>query len=230
MSTTANNAAPLPPEPTPTDTALSVPVLNQAGDCYLRMVFPQASGESLAEVHYRKKPTARQLRELASAHHFYFAALQKDPDSLHALHWLAFLQLFFGMQNEALDDAALLAMVKEKATGTPCLAELLGLYYEFREDAEKMIRWYKVAAQKNAVFAYHLARYCVDHRTHGQDAIEVLLPLKRFEDSEATCLIGLLYLHSIDVKPDRAKAKAMLRLAAEHSSREARKTLDSLFY
>lgn len=93
-----------------------------------------------------------------------------------------------------------------------------------------MIYWLKLAAKKNVSSAYRLGRYCLRNRTHGEDALEVLEPLKGSADATAYYLLGCLYRYGIWTKKDRYRAKFWLRKAADLGSKEAAADLQTFWF
>ena len=93
-----------------------------------------------------------------------------------------------------------------------------------------MIYWLKLASKKNVSSAYRLGHYCLKNRTHGEDALEILEPLKKSDDGTAYYLSGCLYRYGIGTKKDRYRAKYCLRKAADLGSKEAAAELRTFWF
>ena len=133
---------------------------------------------------------------------------------------MSFLQFLLNEKSKFGDDAFLLDWLKKEAQNDWRIPVLLGAYYEKNHQEEEMIYWLKLASKKNVSSAYRLGHYCLKNRTHGEDALEILEPLKKSDDGTAYYLSGCLYRYGIGTKKDRYRAKYCLRKAADLGSKE----------
>lgn len=213
----------------------SVDTLCKFGDLHFSIGLPGYSIENLADALINSECFLETLPELQN-HCLYFAffsfevALNEDKTSLHALIRMSFLQFLLNEKSEFGDDAFLLDWLKKEAQNDWRIPVLLGAYYEKNHQEEEMIYWLKLAAKKNVSSAYRLGRYCLKNRTHGEDALEVLEPLKKIHDGTAYYLSGCLYRYGIGAKKDRYRAKYCLRKAANLGSKEAAAELRTFWF
>lgn len=213
----------------------SVNTLCKFGDLHFSIGLPGFSIENLADALINSECFLETLPELQN-HCLYFAffsfevTLNEDKTSLHALIRMSFLQFLLNEKSEFGDDAFLLDWLKKEAQNDWRIPVLLGAYYEKNHQEEEMIYWLKLASKKNVSSAYRLGHYCLKNRTHGEDALEILEPLKRSDDGTAYYLSGCLYRYGIGTKKDRYRAKYCLRKAAYLGSKEAAAELRTFWF
>ena len=92
-----------------------------------------------------------------------------------------------------------------------------------------MIYWYKIAAPSNLSATYNIGSYCIDHTTHGTNALEPLKPWAACGAPYAIYLMGRIYRNGIGIPKDRAKGKALLRKATNPGSKEAAAELQTFW-
>lgn len=213
----------------------SADTLCKFGDLHFSIGLPGYSIENLTDALINRESFLETLPELQN-HCLYFAffsfevALNGDKTSLHALIRMSFLQFLLNEKSEFGDDAFLLDWLKKEAQNDWRIPVLLGAYYEKNHQEEEMIYWLKLASKKNVSSAYRLGHYCLKNRTHITDALEALEPWEDLQDPTAAYLMGRIYRNGIGVPKDRAKAKALLRKAADLGSKEAAAELRTLWF
>lgn len=204
-------------------------------DLHFSIGLPGFSIENLADALINSECYLETLPELQN-HCLYFAffsfyvILNEDKTSLHALIRMSFLQFLLNEKSKFGDDAFLLDWLKKEAQNDWRIPVLLGAYYEKNHQEEEMIYWLKLASKKNVSSAYRLGHYCLKNRTHGEDALEILEPLKKSDDGTAYYLSGCLYRYGIGTKKDRYRAKYCLRKAADLGSKEAAAELRTFWF
>lgn len=208
---------------------LSARFLRRFGHVYRSLALPNFSKGDFSIVSANDL-TNEQQYYFKNAYHYFSLSLQKDDTSHDVLYWVAFLQLLYGFKGGTYDDDALLSRLKEKSSTNPNFAFLLGLYYASHGDDDTAVHWYKLAAQSSRTSAYNFTSYCIDHSTHITDALEVLEPWEDLQDPTAAYLMGRIYRNGIGVPRDRAKAKALLRKAADLGSKEAAAELRTFWF
>ena len=205
------------------------------GDLHFSIGLPGYSIENLTDTLINSESFLETLPDLQNhclclSFFSFEVVLKEDKTSLHALIRMSFLQFLLNEKSDFGDDAFLLDWLKKEAPNDWRIPVLLGAYYEKNHQEEEMIYWLKLAAKKNISSAYRLGRYCLKNRTHGADALEVLEPLKKFEDGTTYDLSGCLYRYGIGTKKDRYRAKYRLRKAAELGSKEAAAELRTFWF
>lgn len=213
----------------------SVDTLCKFGDLYFSIGLPGYSIENLTDALINRESFLETLPELQnhclySAFFSFEVALNGDKTSLHALIRMSFLQFLLNEKSEFGDDAFLLDWLKKEAPNDWRIPVLLGAYYEKNHQEEEMIYWLKLAAKKNVSSAYRLGRYCLKNRTHGEDALEILEPLKGSANATAYYLLGCLYRYGAGAKKDRYRAKFWLRKAVNLGSEEAGAELRTFWF
>ncbi|WP_270444551.1 TIR domain-containing protein [Gemmiger formicilis] len=212
--------------------SLSADTLCKLGDLCLSIAFPGYSIESLADTNIEilTENYPKQQTQCFQNAYVIFSFALSCCDSLHALLMVAFIRFLAEYKDTRWDDAVLLERLKKEAGNDRHIPVLLAAYYEKNRQDEEMIYWLKVAAKKNISSVYRLGRYCVKNRTHGEDAMQVLMPLKNFKDPEACYLLGCLYRYGIGVEKNRSEAKALLRIAAKNGSKDAAADLKTFWF
>lgn len=213
----------------------SVDTLCKFGDLYFSIGLPGYSIENLTDALINRESFLETLPELQN-HCLYLAffsfevALNGDKTSLHALIRMAFLQFLLNEKSDFGDDAFLLDWLKKEAQNDWRIPVLLGAYYEKNHQEGEMIYWLKLASKKNVSSAYRLGRYCLKNRTHGEDALEILEPLKGSANATAYYLLGCLCRYGAGAKKDRYRAKFWLRKAVNLGSEEAAAELRTFWF
>lgn len=200
--------------------------LLRLGNLYLSLVYPGKIFSVISE----KNLTRDERHYLGESYRYFFYALCKDETLHDALYWLSFLQFTYGFKNDTWDNAALLDRLKKEVPNDPDFALRLGNYYRDHGNEDAMLYWYKMAYSSSRSAAHNLGRYCIDHNTHITDALEALEPWADIQDPTATYLLGRIYRNGIGVPKDRAKAKALLRKAADLGSKEAAAELRTFWF
>lgn len=207
--------------------------LGGLGRAYMHLGCQIHGLSDLADIDF-KSISKQQVVFLTRSYQYFNLALHKDKTMSNSLCMMSILQLFAGFTNDTLSNDDLLIWLKTEAPKDPDIPIVLGAYYEKNHLEKEMLYWYKIATQKNPsnpyAAAYRLGRYCVEHRTHGHDAMEVLLPFGERKDPEACYLIGCLYRYGIGVEKNRSKAKEFLRTAAKRGSKDAASDLKTFWF